>query len=160
MNILGIDPGQTGGLVLLGPSGSVMSKSVMPVRKDNELDKNELLDILVEWHTWDDFHIFFERIIPFAMSAKGALAFGRQLGMLEYIFWQKEYKTTFVEAAKWTRVMHQGIDANLKPKVRSLIAVERLFPGVNLKATDKCKKDHDGLVDALLIAEYGRRTLK
>ena len=42
-------------------------------------------------------------------------------------------------------------------KNTSIEVCKRLFPGVNLKATDRCKKDHDGMAEALLIAEYGRR---
>lgn len=159
MNILGIDPGQSGGLVLLGPSGDVLASSVMPIDPSGDLDRWPFLDLLVEWFLWDQFHVFLERIIPFGLSAKSALTFGRQLGMIEQIVWDKKYSITFVEASKWTKELHQGIDSNLKAKVKSLIAVQRLFPKVNLLATERSKKPHDGLIDALLIAEYGRRML-
>jgi len=36
---------------------------------------------------------------------------------------------------------------------------QRLFPGVNLKRTEKCAGPHDGAVDALLLAEYCRRAM-
>jgi hypothetical protein len=35
----------------------------------------------------------------------------------------------------------------------------RLFPGVSLRATPRCTTDHDGMAEALLIAEYARRKL-
>jgi hypothetical protein len=46
-------------------------------------------------------------------------------------------------------------------KVMSLIAATRLFPGDNfLPTTSKAnRKAHDGIVDALLISEYGRRLI-
>ena len=46
-------------------------------------------------------------------------------------------------------------------KVMSLIAATRLFPGDSFLPTTTVKpnKPHDGIVDALLIAEYGRRLL-
>lgn len=44
-------------------------------------------------------------------------------------------------------------------KAMSILAAHRLFPGVSLLRTDKCKKPDDGMSDALLIAEYGRRVL-
>jgi crossover junction endodeoxyribonuclease RuvC len=159
MNVLGIDPGQSGGLVLLGPSGNILDKKVMPVDGTGDLDKQTFADILVEWWLWNKFHVYLERIVPFALTAKSALTFGRQLGMIEQFLWEHSYPVTFVEAPKWTKEIHQGIDANLKPKIRSSIAVERLFPGVRLLGSDKSKKNHDGLVDALLIAEYGRRKI-
>lgn len=160
VNFLGIDPGKEGALVLLSPEGTILGKQLMPLGSDGTLDKTEIMDLFLEWCTWDEFHVFLERVIPFALNAKGALNFGRQLGMLEFIFWKYGYASTFVEAAKWSKEIHQGIDSNLKPKAKSLIAAERLFPGQDLRATEKSKKPHEGIVDALLIAEYGRRMTK
>lgn len=159
MNYLGIDPGQSGGLVLLGPSGNFLSKEVMPVDAAGEIEKQSLLDVLVEWWLWNEFHVFFERIIPFGLTAKSALTFGRHLGIIEQMLWEHQWPVTFVEASKWTREMHQGIDKDIKSKVKSSIAAARLFPGVDLKGGPKSKKNHDGLIDAILIAEFGRRTL-
>ena len=34
-----------------------------------------------------------------------------------------------------------------------------LFPDVSLLATPRCKKPHDGMAEALLMAEYARRKL-
>jgi len=44
-------------------------------------------------------------------------------------------------------------------KAMSLVAAKRLFPNLNLRDPNapKSKKEHDGIVDALLIAEYCRR---
>lgn len=160
MNVLGIDPGQSGGLILMNPSGDILGKEVMPITETKELDKQAFISLLSEWDTWGRFHVFMERIVPFAMTAKSAMTFGRQLGMIEQILWDKGYSVTFVEPKKWNKEMHQGIDQNIKPKVRTSIAISRLFPKVNLLATEKSKKSHEGLCDALLIAEYGRRSLK
>lgn len=41
----------------------------------------------------------------------------------------------------------------------SIKKAQELFPDVSLLASDRCKRPHDGLADALLIAEYGRRRL-
>ena len=46
----------------------------------------------------------------------------------------------------------QGTDT----KARSITAAGRLFPTVDLRASDRCRKPHDGKADALLIAHYGR----
>jgi hypothetical protein len=40
-------------------------------------------------------------------------------------------------------------------KKMSELAAKRLFPNVDLRATERCKISHDGIVDALLIAYYG-----
>lgn len=45
-------------------------------------------------------------------------------------------------------------------KAMSLVAARRLFPQVDFKITPMGKSAVDGIVDALLLAEYGRRLLK
>jgi hypothetical protein len=42
-------------------------------------------------------------------------------------------------------------------KQRSIIAAKRLFPEVSLRRTERSRKDDDGISDAILLAEYGRR---
>ena len=44
-----------------------------------------------------------------------------------------------------------------KDKAASVAVCKRLFPGVCLLPTDKCRKDSDGMAEALLLAEYARR---
>jgi hypothetical protein len=44
-----------------------------------------------------------------------------------------------------------------KDKAASVEVCQRLFPSVNLLATERSRKPHDGMAEALLIAEYGRR---
>ena len=44
-------------------------------------------------------------------------------------------------------------------KESSIAVCKRLFPEVSLKRTERCKKDHDGMAEALLMAEYARRKL-
>ena len=42
-------------------------------------------------------------------------------------------------------------------KQASVDVARRLFPGVSLLPTDRCRKESDGMSDALLICEYARR---
>lgn len=44
-------------------------------------------------------------------------------------------------------------------KTRSILAAQRLFPTTSLLPTARSRKPSDGLSDALLIAEWGRRKL-
>ena len=47
---------------------------------------------------------------------------------------------------------------SLKTKEMSLVSAQRLYPGADLRASTRCKKPHDGIVDALLIATYGLKS--
>lgn len=42
-------------------------------------------------------------------------------------------------------------------KQASVDVAKRLFPNVSLLPTDRCRKESDGMSDALLMAEYARR---
>ena len=64
--------------------------------------------------------------------------------------------------------MWEGIPKQTKPsksgkkimtdtKAMSLLACKRIFPDIDLIDTERCKKPHDGKVDALLLMEYARR---
>lgn len=56
----------------------------------------------------------------------------------------------------WQRAMHVGAKGS-DTKSRSIDTALRLFPGVSLRESGRAKKNHDGLADALCIAEFGRR---
>ena len=42
-------------------------------------------------------------------------------------------------------------------KATSINAAQRLFPSVDFRRNEQCRKIDDNKVDALLMAEYGRR---
>lgn len=44
-------------------------------------------------------------------------------------------------------------------KYGSVEVCKRLFPGVNLLPTERCRKESDGMGDSLLLAEYARRKM-
>ena len=44
-------------------------------------------------------------------------------------------------------------------KMQSIEVCRSIFPNVNLKRTERCKVEHDGMAEAALMAEYARRKL-
>ncbi len=68
-----------------------------------------------------------------------------------------EISYQLVAPRTWQKVMHAGTSGT-DTKQRSIIAAQRLFPRVDLRRSEKSRKLDDGLADALLLAEYGRRT--
>ena len=44
-------------------------------------------------------------------------------------------------------------------KQGSIDVCKRLFPGVSLLPTERCRKERDGMAEALLLAEYARRKM-
>ncbi|MDD4804034.1 MAG: hypothetical protein PHN69_02570 [Candidatus Pacebacteria bacterium] len=125
----------------------------------------------------------------FGMSAKSNFSFGKNCGMIEASIITLGYEVYKVTPKDWQKEMLKGIEVIKKikkekykeydpdtfeqvekirlvetkkndVKAMSLKAQEKHFPDFNSRASDRCKMPHDGLVDALLIAEYARRTHK
>jgi hypothetical protein len=63
---------------------------------------------------------------------------------------------TVVSPRTWQAKMLTGVPQG-DVKAASIIAAKRIFPNVDLKRTQKCRKDDHNFADALLIAEFGRR---
>ena len=160
MTVLGIDPGLNGALVAFNENG-VVEMNQMPITiigKEREVSHG-LLALALERIKPD--HIYLERAVSFGMGTKSAFNYGRAFAAIEMAIQFRKIPFTLVEPKKWTKVMHAGVSNDLKPKLKSEIAVRRLFPKIirAIPCTPKSKKLHDGIVDAILIAAYGYREL-
>lgn len=90
-----------------------------------------------------------------AMPGQGSVSmfnFGMNFGMIQGVLSALKIPYELVRPQKWKKEFSCTSDKNT-----SISAAKRLFPNVNLKRTERCKKDHDGIAEALLLAEYGRR---
>jgi hypothetical protein len=150
MKVVGCDPGKTGGIAIL----SDQVTEVMPL---NDIyffcDKMEFLK-----RSMESFHVFLEKAQSFrgqgvSSTFNYANGFGQLIGALVYA----KIPFTLVAPVTWTKRLHEGCKS-VDAKKRSLEACRRLFPSVNLIA-EGCRTPHTGIVDALLIAEYGRQKL-
>lgn len=181
MNIIGIDPGKKGAIAFLH-SDSRKHTHIMPLIA-NEFDIRQFTVLLGGGYIADrsQYHFYIEKVHAIFGSAAGAtFNFGHICGAIEGVVSTLGFAYTLVQPKTWQKVMYQGIPeirkasikitkgkragtlmkGKLNTKAMSLLAAKRLFPNVNLFASDKSKMPHDGIVDALLIAEYGRRQLK
>jgi len=158
--ILGIDPGQKGAFLLLSGSGKIVDMSVMPLGPDGQPDYLGIKNILKEMKKAEP-NVYLERAVAMAMGSTHALTYGMGFAALKIALLELGLSYTMVEPGKWQSLIFQGIDKRFKPKVRALIAVDRLFPDEKGKipVSPKAKNLHEGIVDALLIAEYGRRQI-
>lgn len=154
---LGIDPGQKGAFVWLHLGAKDFEYFTMPLNLEGDVSFDGVLKILKRIPS--TVPVFLERAIPFAMGTKHAFNYGRGFACLECALTVAKRSVTYIEPSKWAKVMHQGIDGNLKPKVKSIIALERLYPKLAIKVprSPKSKKYHDGVMEALLIAGYAQR---
>lgn len=154
--ICGIDPGKQGALVLM-EDNKLLNFQLMPLNAACEPCFNGVRTILKDFNPD---HIFLERAVAFGMGTTSAFNYGRGFSTLEIAILMSGKPVTYIEPAKWSREMHEGIDKNLKSKQKSLLAFERLFPHLKERVPkNKNGKIHEGVLDALLIAAYGVRRL-
>lgn len=109
-----------------------------------------------------DSHMFIEKAQlrgAAPASKQGAVSLARCQALWEMACVSAGYSYTIVPARTWQRTMFAGLGKVKDTKAASILVAKRLFPCVNLRP-GQCRKDQDGLSDALLIAEYGRRQLK
>jgi hypothetical protein len=161
---IGIDIGKKGAYYILGEDGSEIARGPMPMIKDK-----------VDWHAWnailEPYEMFngmvvYEKLgLIFKSSKKTAFSMGEQYGAVRMCCIANNLRYTEVLAKNWQAEIFQGQQkmfitgskSRIDTKAMALVAAKRLFPQVNLLMTEKSSVPHDGLVDALLMAEYSRR---
>ena len=145
MIYIGIDPGVKGGIAVIGESFT----KAYPMPTTTK-EKNGLLAILCT--TRATAIVEKVQVMGRAFGAKAALSYGQGYGELIGILTALDCKIVEVAPATWKKGMNVNSDKNT-----SILKAERLFPEVSLYPSERCKKPSDGLAEALLLAEYGRR---
>lgn len=153
MNYLGCDPGLDGGLAAITPEGLVLR--VMPavaVGKRRQLDEQAIVQWLMQFSTATS-RVFIEAVG--ARPKQGVVAmfsFGTGWGLVRGICAGLGLPYELVRPQEWQGLMLSG-----QPPGSEYLVASRLWPNAEWRASERSQKPHDGLVDAALIAEYGRR---
>ena len=90
-----------------------------------------------------------------AMPGQGVtscFSFGRGFGFILGLLTANCIPYELGRPEKWKKEFGCTSDQNT-----SIEVARRLFPGVDLRRTPKCTKPHDGVAEALLMAEYAKR---
>ena len=148
MIYIGVDPGKNGGIAFI----DIRHEFVTPLVKTYCYSDEELISLCSDFK---DFRVvcFLEQV--HAMPKQGVSStfnFGMNFGFIQGVLKAYAIPYELVTPQKWKKEFSCTSDKNT-----SIEVCKRLFPGVNLKATERCRKEHDGIAEALLIAEYGRR---
>lgn len=157
--IVGVDPGLRGSFFAIGDNGS-LSADVMPVVAGS-VDPGGIVKVLSKYQKMGE-SIFVVCEKPQSMphnKGSAMLSYGQGFGYIVGALASLGIPYSLVPPKVWQKVMHEGVDSDLDPKQRSLVAALRLLPGFDFKL-GQLKKDHDGVVDAALIALYGQRVLR
>ncbi len=154
-SVMGIDPGLKGAVAVINLSTGEATFWLLSAIIENRTTHFE--DIISAYGVQ---HVYIEKAQ--ARPGQGVSSmfnygtgYGRIIGWVEIL----GIKFTLVPPQTWTKELHKGTKEGTA-KQRSKEAALQLFPGTDFRASQRCVTLHDGLIDALLIAEYGRRVYK
>lgn len=170
--IIGVDNGINGGIVAINFKGNALKIYEMPTiqqiltrknksgnfKKRNHYNESTLVDIFYKLNSIYDIQlIMLEQVI--AMPKQSSFSTGTTFEGFGFIkgvaaCLKKPYQV--IHPITWSAAFCKGMLGDKKS--RSIKAAMGLFPRVNLILEGK-KRPHDGIAEALLIAEYGRRGL-
>lgn len=92
-----------------------------------------------------------------AMPGQGVtscFSFGESFGWLQGVLDTVGASYELVRPQRWKKEFGCTKDKNT-----SIAVAKRLFPGVSLRRTERCVKDHDGMAEALLMACFAFRKM-
>lgn len=145
MIYVGIDPGKSGVLAIMRENAQIDTFLFDPIIYTQQIAllKDQPVRACVEKVN--------------AMPGQGVtsmFSFGHNLGFIEGLLSATAISYQLVPPQKWKKEFSLSSD-----KSKSIEVCQKLFPDVNLLATPRSKKPHDGIAEAVLMCEYARRCL-
>ena len=154
-NFIGIDNGASGAISLIREDGTV-DMIDMPVIA-GEYDINKLIEIFDKLDKADSFVVIERPITIPGQGAKSGLTVGIRFGTISTVIFLKGFSYEIIHPKKWQK----EFCISGETKIMAFNIAKRLFPNyVNDMFRINRKKNEvilDGRVDALMMAEYGRR---
>jgi len=153
MIITGIDVGFSGGICTLDVERNIVALYKMPVVKSdagNELDYRALYSII---NVSDFICVEKQHSMP-KNGVKQSFNFGGQYYSIRAIIRISDKKSEYITPQRWKKYLLQSMDKSNKGS--SIERAKQIYPYINL-IPDGCRKEHDGLADAFLIAWYAKQ---
>lgn len=182
MIILGIDNGHKGAIAALSDRRDTPVVVPMPLKAEvlkggkhrTRMSPDGVVDILSQFARVKNpsrripVHAFVEeaRVMPLQAkqttkggpqwaAARSYSTYFQESGMILGILVGLEIPYTIVPAHVWQRKTLGKLKKGEDTKRRSIITAKRSFPKINLLPTPRCRKESDGMADAVNIAHYG-----
>lgn len=150
--IIGIDPGQKGGIVTLDHQGQIIDMRVMPFFENGRTDT-------FIFKRMKNSNVFLERAQPMPKNGvTGMFTYGVHYGAIMGALDSADIPFSEVRPNIWTKIVYSHLSAHeytSTGKELNFMLAHRLWPSINFLATARSVKPHEGLVDAALIAYYG-----
>lgn len=144
MTYIGIDPGAKGGIA------AIINDEVY---KCAPYSDTELLNLCKKLSEAGECKCCLEQVG--AMPGQGVtsmFSFGKNFGYIKGVLEANGISYQEIRPQRWKKEFGLNTD-----KKKSIDVCRHLFPTVSLRRTEKCHTDHDGMAEALLMAEYAKR---
>ena len=138
MIVYSCDPGKDGALVLLDEN---RVRKIIPFNEDDYV--SEMQNKHAEICVLEQVHAF---------SGQGVTStfnFGKNYGWIRGVLDGASIKIVDVSPQKWKNYFNLS-----RNKEESINLCKQLYPDVNLFRTQRCKKEHDGIAEAILIGRW------
>ncbi len=158
---LGVDNGLTGAICALStePGLAPVAMTVMPVQgksKGNEVDCRALWKWLAALGRPDTLTAVLETPGKHSPGAQALCSMWDSYGAIRAVLAVMGIKTIRITPQSWQKKMLVGC-AKGETKAFAQTVARQLWPAESFLATSRSTKPHEGLIDSVLIAEYGRR---
>lgn len=161
-SVLAIDPGTDGALVVLD-SDSVICEP-MPQLADGSVDYAELLRLL------NHYAPIVARVViekPYLPPGQNVVAQLTHIGRIQGMLMAAYVRYESVRSADWSKEYPHGVELPKKDrrrgkaiKVARREIAARLYPGIDLRRNARAEVPHEGIVDALLLADFTMRQMR
>ena len=149
---IGVDPGQKGSYAVVGSDGSAKAypwddaafiKHMNEATMMRDLEGHKLIAAV-------------EKVgaMPH-QGVKSMFNFGKSFGYILGVLEACKIPYQLIPPATWKR----EFSIVGKDKSASIEVCKRLYPDVSLLPTERCRKESDGMADALCLATYAKRKL-
>lgn len=158
---IGIDNGLTGALVALStqPGLAPVAILTMPTRgkaKGNEVDAAAINDWLYKLGRADGITVILETPGKHSPGAQALCSMWDSYGAIRSILECRGIRHHRITPQAWQKVMLVGC-AKGDTKPAALAKARQLWPSESWLATPRSTVPHAGIVDAILLAEFGRQ---
>ncbi len=161
MVYIGIDNGLKGALVAVESPGEILKACAMPTRgksKGNEVDAAAISNFLLSWMA-HNITVILETPGKFAKGVQAISSMWDSYGAIRGVLESRGIRHHRITPQSWQKVMLVGCKTG-DTKPAALLRAKQLWPQETWLETPRCRVPHEGLIDAALIAEYGRITDK
>ena len=180
MNVIGIDPGLSGGLCVLNDKKGIIDILKMPIcsrpnRKGNYIDLEKIYEFITDYSRYNEYKdndtlygIFIER--QFILRSQGMSSGSKtmyQSGLLYGMCFAECDNLQEINAKDWQNEIFKKVNQSkvnkynfaTDTKLQSIAYVEQNFDRNYLFTSSRQTKPSDGIADAICIASFGLTTL-